>query len=161
MRLPSPRPAHLLLTHSHSIWPAGINASGQGTIEWAGGLINWDDPDYQAAGHFYAIVDSVSIACADTSANPADAQSYVYGANASAFSPAIDVSNETTVSGAASLRALAAGKGVWTALVAAGARTFHSLTDQSKLDERTRSPRSTGPRAGWKSTDMTGAAWPL
>ena len=42
-----------------------------------------------------------------------------------------------------------------------GARVFHSLTVQSRALERTRSPRSTGPRAGWKSRLMTGAAWPL
>ena len=42
-----------------------------------------------------------------------------------------------------------------------GARVFQSLTVQSSEVERTRSPRSTGPRAGWKSRDMTGAVWPL
>ena len=49
-----------------SLWPAGINSSGQGTIDWAGGLIDWNDPDYKAAGHFYALVESVSVACADS-----------------------------------------------------------------------------------------------
>ncbi len=108
-----------------SIWPAGINASGQGTIEWAGGLINWDDPDYKSAGHFYALVESVSITCADSKANPSDAQSYVYGKNTSAFSPQIAVSNETTVnSGAMALRALAGAGGVWTAI---GAGAFMAL----------------------------------
>ena len=42
-----------------------------------------------------------------------------------------------------------------------GARVFHNFTVQSNALERTRSPRSTGPRAGWKSRLMTGAAWPL
>ena len=42
-----------------------------------------------------------------------------------------------------------------------GARVFHSFTVQSNALERTRSPKSTGPRAGWKSRLMTGAAWPL
>ncbi len=41
------------------------------------------------------------------------------------------------------------------------ARVFQSLTVQSREVERTRSPRSTGPRAGWESRDMTGAVWPL
>ena len=41
-----------------------------------------------------------------------------------------------------------------------GARVFQSLTVQSSDVERTRSPRSTGPRAGWKSRDMTGAVCP-
>ena len=110
-----------------SIWPAGTNASGQGTIEWAGGIINWDDPDYKSAGHFYVILDSVSVQCADASTNPANAQSYVYGTNASAFTPAIDVTNETTVNAAQGLRALAGGKAMWTALVAGAAMALGAV----------------------------------
>ena len=34
-----------------SLWPAGINTSAPGTIEWAGGMINWQDPEYQSAGN--------------------------------------------------------------------------------------------------------------
>ncbi len=41
-----------------------------------------------------------------------------------------------------------------------GARVFQSLTLQSSALESTKSPRSTGPRAGWKSRLITGAAWP-
>ena len=104
-----------------SIWPAGTNASGQGTIEWAGGIINWDDPDYQAAGHFYVLVESVEVQCADSSSNPPDAVSYVYGQNASAFSPSVAVTNETTVNGASTLRALAGTSAMWTALTAGAA----------------------------------------
>ncbi|KAH9852274.1 glycoside hydrolase family 16 protein [Lenzites betulinus] len=100
-----------------SIWPAGINTSAQGTIDWAGGMINWNDPDYVAAGHFYALVQSVSVKCADASSNPAGAQSYVYGKNTSAFTPAVDVTNQTTVNNGAGPRAGAYG-GVWGAVVA-------------------------------------------
>ncbi len=51
--------------------------------------------------------------------------------------------------------------GVGATDVEEGARVFQSLTVQSREVERTRSPRSTGPRAGWESRDMTGAVWPL
>ncbi|KAI0760422.1 concanavalin A-like lectin/glucanase domain-containing protein [Fomes fomentarius] len=105
-----------------SIWPAGIAASGQGTIEWAGGVINWDDPDYKSAGHFYALVESVEVKCADSSSRSADAVSYVYGQNASAFTPSVAVSNETTVNGAGALRSTLAGSSaMWTALTAGAA----------------------------------------
>lgn len=33
-----------------SLWPAGINTSAAGTVQWAGGMINWNDPDYVSAG---------------------------------------------------------------------------------------------------------------
>ncbi|KAI0828678.1 concanavalin A-like lectin/glucanase domain-containing protein [Trametes gibbosa] len=101
-----------------SLWPAGIPSSAPGTVEWAGGMINWDDPEYKAAGHFYALVSSVSIECADTASNPSNAQSYVYGKNASAFTPAVDVTNQTTINNGAMGRMGAVGSGVWGALVA-------------------------------------------
>ncbi|EIW55012.1 glycoside hydrolase family 16 protein [Trametes versicolor FP-101664 SS1] len=109
-----------------SIWPAGINTSAQGTIDWAGGLINWNDPDYVAAGHFYALVNSVSVECADTSSNPANAQSYVYGKNASAFTPAVDVTNQTTVTNGAP-RAFGGVSGVWSMLAAGAAMALGAM----------------------------------
>ncbi|KAI0792520.1 concanavalin A-like lectin/glucanase domain-containing protein [Abortiporus biennis] len=83
-----------------SIWPAGINTSAPGTVEWAGGMIDWTDPEYKAAGHFYALVKSVSVKCADPTAATADVTSYVYGKNSTSFTPSIAFSNETTVNGA-------------------------------------------------------------
>lgn len=109
-----------------SIWPAGINTSAQGTIDWAGGLINWNDPDYVAAGHFYALVNSVSVECADSSSNPSNAQSYVYGKNASAFTPAVDVTNQTTVTNAAP-RAFGGVSGVWSMLAAGAAMALGAM----------------------------------
>lgn len=78
-----------------SLWPAGISSEPEGTVEWAGGMINWDDPDYEAAGHFYAYLDSVSITCADQAS--ANITSYVYGSNSSAYTPTVNLSNETTI----------------------------------------------------------------
>ncbi|TBU65136.1 concanavalin A-like lectin/glucanase domain-containing protein [Dichomitus squalens] len=99
-RYPSPHPASSSGAPNF-IWPAGISTSTQGTIEWAGGLINWSDPDYQSTGHFYAFIESVPTVCADVKSNSANAQSYVYGKNASTFSPAVAVTNETTINGPA------------------------------------------------------------
>ena len=83
-----------------SLWPAGINTSAPGTVQWAGGMINWNDPDYVAAGHFYALVSSVSIECADPTPPASDVTSYVYGSNSSQFTPSIAFSNESTISAA-------------------------------------------------------------
>jgi len=44
-------------------------------------MINWNDPDYQAAGgHFAAVFESVSVTCATPSNKslPSNARSYVY-----------------------------------------------------------------------------------
>ncbi|TCD63486.1 hypothetical protein EIP91_005345 [Steccherinum ochraceum] len=83
-----------------SIWPAGIAGEPQGTVDWAGGMINWNDPDYVSAGHFYALVQSVNITCEDPSPPTGDVTSYVYNKNASSFTPLVAFSNETTVNAA-------------------------------------------------------------
>jgi len=38
----------LTLPYLYSHWPAGVNSSAPGTIEWAGGLINWQDSVFRS-----------------------------------------------------------------------------------------------------------------
>jgi beta-glucanase (GH16 family) len=85
-----------------SLWPAGIPGSGQGTVEWAGGMIDWSDPYYAANGHFLTSVQSVSVKCADTASLPPGTQSYVYGANDTNSIPTVGYSNSTGVTNAGS-----------------------------------------------------------
>jgi len=81
-----------------SLWPAGINGSAPGTVAWAGGMINWNDPDYTAAGNkFQATVSSVSVKCADPTAASANTTSYVYGTNSSDSTPKITLSSASTL----------------------------------------------------------------
>ena len=42
-----------------SLWPAGLSSNGQGTIDWAGGLVNWDNSTAMANGYYYAMVNDV------------------------------------------------------------------------------------------------------
>ncbi|KAJ7634597.1 glycoside hydrolase family 16 protein [Roridomyces roridus] len=80
-----------------SIWPAGTASSSAGTVEWAGGIINYDDPDYVSAGHFYALVKSVTVNCSDPAPGPgADVTGYVYGQNASKNIPSVLFTNTST-----------------------------------------------------------------
>lgn len=98
-----------------SIWPAGISSEPQGTVSWAGGMINWQDPDYLSAGHFYALVQSINVTCHDPTIAPFNATSYVYGTNSSAFTPSIAFSNASTVNAARGMMQDAAGPfGMWT-----------------------------------------------
>ena len=48
-----------------SIWPGGLESNPKGTIDWAGGLIDWNAEDIQNSGYFWASVESVSIECYD------------------------------------------------------------------------------------------------
>lgn len=47
-----------------SLWPAGLPSNGEGTIEWAGGLVDWDSP-YMQNGYYFAMVNDVSVECYD------------------------------------------------------------------------------------------------
>ncbi|BGP30347.1 putative glycosidase CRH2 [Rhodotorula toruloides] len=46
-----------------SVWPAGVEGTSQGTIDWAGGLIDWSSPAYTSSNAFTAHVQWVSIDC--------------------------------------------------------------------------------------------------
>jgi len=63
-------------------------------------MINWNDPDYVSAGHFYATIKSVSVVCEDPTPAGASVSSYVYGKNTTSLTPSIAFSNLTTINGA-------------------------------------------------------------
>lgn len=48
-----------------SLWPGGSTLNGLGTIEWAGGEINWNSDDIKQHGYYYAYVKNVSIEAYD------------------------------------------------------------------------------------------------
>ena len=60
-------------------------------------MIDWNDPDYVAAGHFYALLKQVTIKCADPQQPGEDITSYVYGSNVTADMPGIAFSNDSTL----------------------------------------------------------------
>lgn len=83
-------------------------------------MINWSDPDYKSAGtfhhfvpfpkltitagHFYALFQSVSVECNDTSVPGPGITSYVFGPNVTLDTPSINYSNlSTLLNGASSL----------------------------------------------------------
>ncbi|TFK38038.1 glycoside hydrolase family 16 protein [Crucibulum laeve] len=110
-----------------SLWPAGINSSAPGTVEWAGGMIDWNDPDYNSAGHFYALLKSVTIKCADPTKPGPNMTSYVYGKNATANQPTVAFSNGSTLLNGAPNLALSGLHGIAVAIVAGLLVLFHVL----------------------------------
>lgn len=62
-----------------SLWPAGLASNGKGTVDWAGGLINWNSP-YMQNGYYYAMVSDVNVQCYDppSGANTPGSKAYVY-----------------------------------------------------------------------------------
>ncbi|KAF1837105.1 hypothetical protein BDW02DRAFT_519554 [Decorospora gaudefroyi] len=53
-------PARIML----SLWPAGLPSNAKGTIEWAGGEIDWDSP-YMTNGYYAARFSEVTVECYD------------------------------------------------------------------------------------------------
>lgn len=47
-----------------SLWPAGLQSNGQGTIDWSGGLVDWNSP-YMQNGYYFARVMDVNVQCYD------------------------------------------------------------------------------------------------
>jgi len=81
-----------------SIWPAGIPSMPQGTVQWAGGMINWQDPDYVANNNqFVATVSQVTVKCTDSLQITPNTISYVWGANDTSGVPTVTASNHTTL----------------------------------------------------------------
>ncbi|MCJ1313700.1 hypothetical protein MMC25_007379 [Agyrium rufum] len=75
-----------------SLWPAGLESNGEGTIAWAGGLIDWNSPDIQNVGYYYAMVNEVSVECYDPPKG-----SSVQGKNSYTYNNAIGTNNTVVV----------------------------------------------------------------
>lgn len=63
-----------------SLWPAGIAKNGEGTVNWAGGLIDWNSQDVKTNGYFHSMFDSVKVDCYDapSDAGGSGSKSYSY-----------------------------------------------------------------------------------
>jgi hypothetical protein len=48
-----------------SLWPGGLPSNGEGTINWAGGLVDWNGEDIQNNQYYYASIKDVSMECYD------------------------------------------------------------------------------------------------
>ena len=48
-----------------SIWPGGASTLAQGTIDWAGGPIDWGSADIKNSGYYYMQIQSVTVQCYD------------------------------------------------------------------------------------------------
>ncbi|KAL7626093.1 putative glycosidase CRH2 [Parahypoxylon ruwenzoriense] len=63
-----------------SIWPGGDEKNAKGTVDWAGGLIDWESDDIKKNGYYYASVGEITIDCykTDTAPGTNSGKSYVY-----------------------------------------------------------------------------------
>lgn len=82
-----------------SLWPAGLAKNGQGTVDWAGGLVDWNSP-YMSNGYYYAMFSDVNVQCYDPPSgyiNEGD-QSYMYTSVAGTNNTVAITNNNTILS---------------------------------------------------------------
>lgn len=85
-----------------SLWPAGLKTNAPGTIQWAGGEIDWSKnaPDIANPGYYYATFGEVDIQCYNppAGANVKGGNSYIY-TDTAGLNSSIELSNDNTVLG--------------------------------------------------------------
>ncbi|KAH7144356.1 concanavalin A-like lectin/glucanase domain-containing protein [Dactylonectria estremocensis] len=75
-----------------SLWPGGLASNAKGTVDWAGGEINWDHSDIKNYGYYFATVSEVEIECynADSPPGTNKNKSYYYNDYAGTNNTVID-----------------------------------------------------------------------
>lgn len=80
-----------------SLWPAGLASNGQGTIDWAGGLVDWQSADIKNNGYYYAAFESVTMTCYNAASAPGTNKnkSYYFNGYSGTNDTVVDSSNAT------------------------------------------------------------------
>lgn len=81
-----------------SLWPGGLPTNAEGTIKWAGGLVDWNSQDIKTNGYYYAAVKDVSIQCYDPPSNAkrSGSKAFVY-TNIAGTEDTIEITDKPTV----------------------------------------------------------------
>ena len=64
-----------------SIWPGGAASNAQGTIDWAGGPINWNSTDIQSYGYDFATFGQIEVECYNATSPPGTSSGVSYTFN--------------------------------------------------------------------------------
>ena len=82
-----------------SLWPAGEQQNGDGVVDWAGGLIDWNSPD-MTNGYYSAHITEVNVQCYDPppGANMTGKSAYTYN-NIDGLNTSIAITNDDTILG--------------------------------------------------------------
>jgi len=82
-----------------SLWPGGLASNGQGTIDWAGGLVDWNSADVKNNGYYYATFQSVTVDCFNATSAPGtnSGTSYTYDNIAGTNDTVVDGKNSTII----------------------------------------------------------------
>ncbi|KAL2158139.1 hypothetical protein VTH06DRAFT_4707 [Thermothelomyces fergusii] len=82
-----------------SLWPGGLESNAKGTIDWAGGVIDWNSPEIQTYGYYFATFSEVSVECYKTDTPPGtnNGKSYYYSDIRGTNDTVVDSNKRTTL----------------------------------------------------------------
>lgn len=82
-----------------SLWPAGQSSNAKGTIDWAGGEIDWDSEDIKETGSYYAKVGEINVECYDApdGADIKGGKSYIFKDDKGLNNSVQVTNNDTTI----------------------------------------------------------------
>ncbi|KAH8601278.1 concanavalin A-like lectin/glucanase domain-containing protein [Bisporella sp. PMI_857] len=82
-----------------SLWPGGLPTNAEGTINWAGGLVDWNSEDIKNNGYYYAAFQSVEISCYNANSAPGTnkGKSYTYNNIAGTNNTVVDGDGDTVL----------------------------------------------------------------
>ncbi|AEO57264.1 glycoside hydrolase family 16 protein [Thermothelomyces thermophilus ATCC 42464] len=82
-----------------SIWPGGAETNAKGTIDWAGGPIDWDSDEIKNFGYYFATFSEVSVECykTDTPPGTSKGKSYYYDDVRGTNDTVVDSNKRTTL----------------------------------------------------------------
>ena len=82
-----------------SLWPGGAPTNAPGTVQWAGGPIDWGHPDIKNLGYYYATFGPISIECYNGSSGAGTNKrtSYVYNSAVGTNNTVIDGDKPTVL----------------------------------------------------------------
>ncbi|KAK4463863.1 concanavalin A-like lectin/glucanase domain-containing protein [Cladorrhinum samala] len=82
-----------------SLWPGGLETNAKGTIDWAGGKIDWNSDEIKKNGYYYATFGEIKVECYKTSSAPGTNKgiSYSYSDISATNNTVVDGNKPTTI----------------------------------------------------------------
>lgn len=82
-----------------SLWPGGLASNAKGTIDWAGGEIDWESDDIKKNKYYYATFGEVTVECWDGDSPPGtnENKSYIFNDILATNDTVEDTNKRTTI----------------------------------------------------------------
>ncbi|KAM0720234.1 hypothetical protein Q7P37_004370 [Cladosporium fusiforme] len=141
-----------------SLWPGGLPSNGKGTIEWAGGLVDWDDSEYMPNGYYYAEVKDISVTCYDPpNKQNSNGNSYYYS-SVDGTEDTVVIGNNGTTIGSMQATGDDPEKGAPSPSSSSGSKSSSSSSSSKSSSTATKAPESVPGMSGGGNAGNSGGS---